>query len=86
MTGTAIRVYILARERQLPPSTVLEVARRLGCDVRNQLSTLNPQERAAVEKSLDQSPPDEPTGVPARLRPRGPGPAAAHAEPPPPAE
>ncbi|HKB35106.1 MAG TPA: hypothetical protein VKD72_01545 [Gemmataceae bacterium] len=86
MTVQGIRVYVLARERCVPPKTVLEVARRLGFDVRNQLSTLEPQQRAAVEKSLDDLPPDELTGMPSRLRPRGPGPGAAHQELSPPHE
>ena len=82
----AIRVYVLARERRVLPVTVLEVAHRLGYDVRNQLCTLDPQQRAAVEKSLDESPPDDLTGVPSRLPPRGPGPGAAHQELSPPSE
>jgi hypothetical protein len=82
----AIRVYMLARKRCVLPNTILEVACRLGYSGCSVLSTLDPQQRAAIEKSLDELPPDELTGVPSQLRPRGPGPGAAHKELSPPQE
>ncbi len=79
MDSSAIRVYRLAREVDLPSGVVLEVAPRLGLDVRNMLSTLSPAQRAAIEPVLRRLPPGEPPlGVPSKLRPRGPGPGAAH--------
>jgi hypothetical protein len=86
VVDSAIRVYMLARKRRVLPKTVLEVASRLGYSCCSALSKLDPQQRAAVEKSLDELPPDDLTGVPSRLRPQGPGPGAAHQELSPPRE
>jgi hypothetical protein len=78
MITSGIRVYRLARELDLPSGVVLERARRLGFGVPNQLSTLDPRQRAAVEDDLRRFPPGEPpAGVTSRLRPRGPGPRTA---------
>jgi hypothetical protein len=77
MTGGGIRVYALARELGLEPRTVLDTAHRLGYAAPNQLSTLDAVQREAVVKALRGRPPEEPPGVPARLRPRGPGSGAA---------
>jgi hypothetical protein len=74
MRDQRIRIYALARELGLLPEAVLNAARRLGYKACNQLSILDPRQRAEVEESLRRWPPEEPTGVPSRLRPRGPGP------------
>jgi hypothetical protein len=62
---------------------VLERARRLGFAVPNQLSTLNPQQRAAVEEDLRRFPSgDRLAQETSKLHPRGPNPGtAAQAEP-----
>jgi hypothetical protein len=78
MITSGIRIYRLALDLDLPPAVVLERARRLGFGSPNQLSTLDPQQRAAVEDDLRRFPPGEPsTGVASRLRPRGPRPRTA---------
>jgi hypothetical protein len=84
MMASGIRVYRLARELDLPPAVVLDRARRLGFGTPNQLSTLDPLQRAAVEEDLRRFPPgDPPAGVTSKLRPRGPDPGtASHDEPP----
>ena len=74
MADRGIRVYALARELGLLPQPVLEAARRLGLGARNQLSVLDPLDRARVEAELGRRPPEEPTGVASRLRPRRPRP------------
>jgi hypothetical protein len=73
MTGGGIRVYALALELGMESRAVLDMARRLGYSTPNQLSTLDATQREAVVKALRGRPPEEPTGVPARLPPRGPG-------------
>jgi hypothetical protein len=81
MDSSAIRVYSLARDLDQPSHAVLELARRMGFDVKNVLSSLSPAQRAALEEALGRLPPDEPPlGVPSKLRPRGPGPGIAHQE------
>ncbi len=78
MPTSGIRVYRLALELHLPPAVVFERARRLGFRTPNQLSTLDPQQRAAVEEDLRRFPPGEPpAGATSRLRPRGPSPRTA---------
>jgi hypothetical protein len=80
MTGEAIRVYALARALDVLPQTVLEAARRLGYPICNQLSTLDPRQRAAIEAWLRRGLPEDPpeaTGVPSKLPPRKPGPGTA---------
>jgi Translation initiation factor IF-2, N-terminal region len=78
MMASGIRVYRLARELDLPSAVVLDRARRLGFRTPNQLSTLDPLQRAAVEEDLRRFPPgDPPAGVTSKLRPRGPGPRTA---------
>jgi hypothetical protein len=88
MIASAIRVYRLAWELDLPPAVVLERARRLGFGVPNQVSTLEPQQRTAVEEDLRRFPPGEPpAGVTSRLGPCGPGPqTVSQAEPEPSAD
>ena len=76
MTG-GIRVYARARALGLEPRAVLDTAWRLGYAAPNQLSTLDASQREAVVKVLRGRPPEESTGVPARLPPRGPGGGAA---------
>jgi hypothetical protein len=80
MGNERIRVYALAQELGLLPQAVLDAARRLGCAADNQLSVLGPQERADVERALGRRPPEDPTGVTSKLRPKGPGPEAALAD------
>jgi hypothetical protein len=78
MITSCIRVYRLALELNVPSRVVLERARRLGFGVPNQLSTLDQDQRAAVEKDLRHLPPDDPpAGVASKLRPRGPGSGSA---------
>jgi hypothetical protein len=73
MMESSIRVYELAWELGVLAQAVLEAARQLGYAVRNQVSTRESDQRAAVEKLLRREPPEGPTGVPSSLRPQGPG-------------
>lgn len=76
--ASSIRVYALARELDIQATVVLARGQRLGFAVPNQLSTLNPEQRTAVEADLHRFPPDDPpAGVTSWLRPRGPGPRTA---------
>jgi hypothetical protein len=77
MTGGSIRVYALAWELGVDSRAVMETARRLGYATPNQLSALDARQREAVVKALRGRPPAEPTGVPVRPPPRGPGGGAA---------
>jgi hypothetical protein len=72
-----MRVYALARELGLESQAVLDAARSLRYAVPNALSSLDAAQREAVVNVLRRRPPEEPTGVPSRLRPRGPGGGAA---------
>jgi hypothetical protein len=51
-----IRVYALARELGHLPQVVLDIARRLGYKVNNQLSLIDAEERIAVADALSQVP------------------------------
>jgi len=83
--GQAIRVYVLAHERQVDSQAVVQVARCLGFNnIGSALATLDPQQRTAVEKALDvPPPPDGLAGVIAPLPPRNPAPLAAYQMQPP---
>lgn len=52
MQKEKVRVYELARELDRESSELLQVCRQLGFDVKNQLSSLNAEQRAAVEQMV----------------------------------
>src|SRR5439155_19723566 len=45
-----VRIYALARELNLESKDLLEICRQAGIDVKNQLSSLDPDQRDAVEQ------------------------------------
>jgi hypothetical protein len=52
MAEGKIRVYVLARELGLPTPVVLDMARRLGYTVINQLSELDAEQCTAIAEAL----------------------------------
>ena len=78
MASPMIRVYRLAHEMRVTSDVVLAAAHRLGYHVLNQLSSLDAVQIALIKAELGPPPPEEPTGVGAKLPPRGPAPVAAH--------
>src|SRR5262245_37205864 len=45
-----VRVYALARELNMESKDLLDLCRQAGFDVKNQLSSLDPEQRDAVEQ------------------------------------
>jgi hypothetical protein len=60
-----IRVYALARELGLPGPVILDMARRLGYAVINQLSWLDTEQRTVIAEALARVPRPEPSAPPA---------------------
>ncbi len=56
MQKDKVRVYILARELDIESKDLLELCRQAGIDVKNQLSSLDPDQREAVEKLARRGP------------------------------
>jgi hypothetical protein len=54
----AIRIYVLAKQLNLPTKTLVGMAHRLGIKI-NGLSLLDGAERAAIEKAAKDRPHDE---------------------------
>ncbi len=50
MQKEKVRIYALARELNLESKDLLEICRQAGIDVKNQLSSLDPDQRDAVEQ------------------------------------
>ncbi len=50
MQKDKVRVYELARELNVPSKDLLDMCRQAGMDVKNQLSSLDPEQRDAVEQ------------------------------------
>jgi translation initiation factor IF-2 len=51
-----VRVYILARELDVDTKDLLELCKKAGYDVKNQLSSLDPDQQEALEKMVKQGP------------------------------
>jgi translation initiation factor IF-2 len=49
-----VRVYILARELDIDTKDLLELCKKAGYDVKNQLSSLDPDQQVALEKMVKQ--------------------------------
>jgi len=49
-----VRIYILARELNMETMDLLDICRNQGIDVRNQLSCLDPEQRDAIVKLIQQ--------------------------------
>ncbi len=49
MQKDKVRIYALARELNIESKDLLEICRQAGYDVKNQLSSLDPDQRDAVE-------------------------------------
>src|SRR5262249_37647363 len=45
-----IRVYILARDLNIETKDLLEICKKAGLDVKNQLSNLSPEEKEMIEQ------------------------------------
>ena len=52
MQKEKIRVYVLARELNMESKDLLDLCRSVGMDVKNQLSSLDPEQRDAIELML----------------------------------
>ena len=49
MQKEKVRIYALARELDMESKDLLDLCRQAGIDVKNQLSSLDPEQRDAVE-------------------------------------
>ncbi|MBL8797400.1 MAG: translation initiation factor IF-2 [Planctomycetia bacterium] len=61
------RVYVLARELNIESKDLLDMCRQAGMDVKNQLSSLEPEQRVQIEALLKKGPKAAP--APARAAP-----------------
>ena len=52
MQREKVRVYALARELNMESKDLLDLCRQAGFDVKNQLSSLDPEQRDAVEQMV----------------------------------
>lgn len=57
MSPTRAKVYEIAKEFKLDPQRVVEVVRRLGIDVKSQMSVLGTEEMRQVKEHLRKSRP-----------------------------
>ena len=52
MQKEKVRVYILARELNMESKDLLDLCGKLGLDVKNQLSNLDPEQRDQIEAAI----------------------------------
>ena len=75
VTSSPIRIYVLAKQLNLPTERLVGVGRRLGMEV-NGLCRLDPGQRAAIENAVRERPPggpdEPPCGVTSKLPPHRP--------------
>src|SRR5205807_5050159 len=64
-----VRVYILARELDIDTKDLLELCKKAGYDVKNQLSSLDPDQQEVLEKIVKQGPKTAAPAQPAPARP-----------------
>src|SRR5437016_5401489 len=64
-----VRVYILARELDVDTKDLLELCKKAGYDVKNQLSSLDPDQQQVLEQMVKQGPK---TGTPPPAAPARP--------------
>ena len=72
MGAKRIRLYQLARTLQVDAKRLLEACQRAGMDVKNQLSSVGPDERRAIEALIDpgeKGPPLSPVPKPSEPKP-----------------
>lgn len=66
MESDGVRLYRIARERNVEPKLLVDICQRAGIPVKNQLTKLSPAERQAVERLLNERGDDPPmSAVPA---------------------
>jgi translation initiation factor IF-2 len=61
-----IRVYVLARELDMESKDLLDLCRRAGMDVKNQLSSLDPEQKDQIVQMLKKGPPSSAPTTPAK--------------------
>lgn len=64
VTKQPIRIYVLAKQLDLPTERLVAIGDRLGFELHG-LSMLDPSQHAAIEKAAFDSPPQEPPRQPA---------------------
>src|SRR5438270_13745264 len=64
-----IRVYVLARELDMESKDLLDLCRRAGMDVKNQLSSLDPEQKDQIVHLVKKGPSSAP---PAAAKPAAP--------------
>jgi translation initiation factor IF-2 len=64
-----VRVYVLARELDMESKDLLDLCRRAGMDVKNQLSSLDPEQKDQIVLLVKKGPP---TGTPTLPKPAAP--------------